>query len=112
MGGAGADHLQGGKGDDVIVGGTHLDIDPAKPWQTWDKYDEARFSNGINRYEITFFRAAKTGETGSVDNLGLSTGSGVKGYVASAFFDADGFMVVQDRYSDARAAMCCAASRL
>ena len=101
IGGAGADHLQGGKGDDVIVGGTHLAIDPANPWQTWDKYDEARFSNGINRYETTFFRAAKTGETGTVDNLGLSTGSSDKGYVASAFFDADGFIVVQDRYSDA-----------
>ena len=101
LGGAGADHLQGGKGDDVLDGGAHLAIDPANPWQTWDKYDEARFTNSINRYEISFYRAVKAGETGTVNNLGLSTGTGDRGYVASAFYDPDGFVVVKDRYSDA-----------
>ena len=101
LGGAGADHLQGGKGDDELDGGTHLAIDPQNPWQTWDKYDEARFTNSINRYEISFFRAAKDGETGTVNNLGLSTGTGDKSFVASAFYDPDGFVVVKDRYSDA-----------
>ena len=101
LGGAGSDHLQGGKGDDVLDGGTHLAIDPANPWQTWDKYDEARFTNSINRYEISFYRAVKDGETGTVNNLGLSTGTGDKSYVASAFYDPVGFVVVKDRYSDA-----------
>jgi Ca2+-binding RTX toxin-like protein len=101
LGGAGSDHLQGGKGDDLLDGGAHLAIDPQNPWQTWDKYDEARFGNGISRYEISFFRAAQSGETGSFDSLGLSTGTGSKAYVASAFYDPDGFIVVKDRYSDA-----------
>jgi Ca2+-binding RTX toxin-like protein len=99
LGGGGSDHLQGGKGDDVLDGGAHLALDPQNPWQTWDKYDEARFSNSINRYETSFFRAAQSGETATFDSLGLSTGD--MGYVASDFYDPDGFIVVKDRYSDA-----------
>ena len=98
LGGAGADQLQGGRGDDVLDGGTNPAIDPLNPSQSWDKNDEARYSNSINRYDISFFRLAKTGETAVYDDTGLTVG--VKAYVLSAFYDPNGFIVVKDHYTD------------
>ncbi|MBM3273472.1 calcium-binding protein, partial [Candidatus Kaiserbacteria bacterium] len=95
-GGDGADQLQGGKGNDVLDGGANPALDPQRPWETWDKYDEARFTNSIKRYDIQFYRAQ---EGGGYDNMGHAKANG--GYVKSGYYAADGFIVAQDRYSDA-----------
>lgn len=94
LGGAGGDQLQGGKGNDVLDGGAN-----GSSGNVWDDMDRASYANSINRYDIAFYRLAKTGETAVFDNMGLTTGT--KAYVASGYYAADGFMVLTDRYSDA-----------
>jgi len=94
LGGAGGDQFEGGKGNDVLDGGANGISD-----NTGVALDSARFANSINRYDIQFYRLATTGETALYDDMGLTTG--VKHYVASGYYAADGFVVVADRYSDA-----------
>ncbi|TSA10633.1 MAG: hypothetical protein D4R79_11160 [Comamonadaceae bacterium] len=94
LGGAGGDQLMGGKGNDVLDGGAN-----GSGGNTWSDMDRAVYTNSINRYDIQFYRPVKTGETAQFDNMGLTVGT--KSYVASGYYDKDGFIVVTDRYSDA-----------
>lgn len=95
-GGAGADQLQGGKGNDILDGGANPELNPNEPWNTWDKYDEARFTNSIKRYDIQFYRPQAGG---GYNEMGVAQANG--GYVKSGYYAANGFIVVADRYSDA-----------
>ncbi len=99
-GGAGDDIITGGKGDDMLDGGVNAIATAGQPGTiSYVMGDEAVFSGSINRYDISFFRPAKTGETALFDNKGLKAGPLTM--VASNTYDATGIVVVQDRFSDA-----------
>lgn len=100
-GGAGTDTLMGGKGDDWLDGGSNASDS--------NSLDRAVFSGKQNRYNITFFKEASQQDrldsaTTKFNELGVAvqTLSGSdKAYVVANAYDANGFVVVQDRYTDA-----------
>ncbi len=99
--GAGADTLIGGKGDDVLDGGANA--------ADTNSLDRADFSGKQSRYNITFFKEATSSQrndasTTKFNELGVTLktlGATDKAYVVTTSYDPAGFVVVQDRYSEA-----------
>jgi hypothetical protein len=99
--GEGADTLVGGKGDDVMDGGANA--------ADTNSLDRAEFSGKQSRYNITFFKEATSQQrddasTVKFNELGVASrtfASADKAYVVTTNYDPAGFVVVQDRYSDA-----------
>ena len=46
------DDLTGGAGNDTIDGGANPAVDPARPWDTWDNYDVARFDAPRAQFDV------------------------------------------------------------
>ncbi len=99
--GAGGDTLIGGKGDDLLDGGDNT--------SDTNSLDRAEFSGKQNRYNINFFAEASEQQRADVkttkyNELGLvakTFGANDKVFVQTSTYNPAGFVVVQDRYSDA-----------
>ncbi|PUE42311.1 hypothetical protein B9Z50_00070 [Limnohabitans sp. Bal53] len=100
MGGAGADRLRGGKGDDVLDGGSNASSPENLAAGLGETYDTAEFSYSIARAVVSFYREASDQDAGPrFDDTGRLATHGA--YVKSSFYDPDGFVVVDDRYTAA-----------
>ena len=64
------DHLAGGTGNDTIDGGANPAADPARPWDTWTRYDVAQFDSPRAQFDIQKLS----------DSDGHVTGTPGKGY--------------------------------
>lgn len=87
IGGASNDNFVGQGGNDVFDGGAGV--------------DEAQYSGKLGRYTVTFFRQASEGEVGTrYNDKGFESSAGT--YVKSDYHASTGFVVVQDKYTDAQ----------
>ena len=96
FGGLGADQFEPGTGNDFIDGGG-LGSNAIYGYGV----DSVSFSAAITRYTIQFFARVGEGEKGTHDALGRAVVSGGQ-FIVSEYYDPDGFVVVQDRFSDAK----------